>query len=242
MQPGDYEAVSQASTREEFRAALSGFAARMDFPLVNALLVDGTLDSPNLKIGAIGNTPSSFLVTHADLTRIRTDPVMHRLQDDPTPFVWDQTFYAQRGMGHLWEDQAPHGYRVGIAASIPVGGGQRVFVGVDRHDKLPTSSLMLTRLQADLQLLAVHAHVAARRILVKPAAPPIDSLQLPRLTPRETDVLRWTDEGKTAYEVGMILGLKERTVNSYLESVKEKLGVVGKKEQAIKVAKALGLL
>jgi len=31
-------------------------------------------------------------------------------------------------------------------------------------------------------------------------------------------------------------------VNSYLESVKEKLGVVGKKEQAIKVAKALGLL
>lgn len=242
MQPGDYEAVSQSTTREEFRAALLGFAARMDFPLVNALLVDGEIDSPNLKIGAIGNTPKSFLVTHADLKKIRTDPVMHRLLDDPTPFVWDQDFYARRGMGHLWEVQAPHGYRVGVAASIPVGGGQRLLVGVDRHDKLPTSSLLLARLQADLQLLAVHAHVAARRILVKPAPPPIDSLQLPRLTPRETDVLRWTDEGKTAFEVGMILGLKERTVNSYLESVKEKLGVVGKKEQAIKVAKALGLL
>jgi hypothetical protein len=60
MQPGDYEAVSQSTTREEFRAALLGFAARLDFPLVNALLVDGEIDSPNLKIGAIGNTPKSF--------------------------------------------------------------------------------------------------------------------------------------------------------------------------------------
>ncbi len=242
MNPGDYEAVSQATTREEFRAALSSFAAQMDFPLVNALLVDGTLDSTDLKIGAIGNTPSSFLVTHADLKRIRTDPVMHRLQDEPTPFVWDQAFYAKRGMGHLWEDQAPHGYRVGIAASLPVGAGQRVFVGVDRHDKLPTSDLLLTRMQADLQLLAVHALVAARRILVRPVPPAIEAMQLPRLSPREIEVLRWTDEGKTAYEIAIILQVKERTVNSYLELAKEKLGVVGKKGQAVKVARALGLI
>lgn len=242
MNTGDYEAVSQAASREEFRAALSSFAERMGFPLVNALLVDGTLDSPSLRIGAIGNTPSSFLVTHADLKRIRTDPVMHRLQSELTPFTWDQDFYAKRGMGHLWEDQAPYGYRYGIAASLPVGDGQRVFVGVDRYEKLPTGSQMLARLHADLHLLAVHAHVAARRILAKPAPPPLESLQLPRLSPREIEVLRWTDEGKTAYEISVILQMKERTVTSYLELAKEKLGVVGKKSQAVKVAKALGLI
>lgn len=242
MKPSDYEAVSQAGTREEFRGALSSFAAQLDFPLVNALLIDGDLSAPDLRIAAVGNTPPTFLVTHADLKRIRVDPVMQRLQSEPTPFAWDQGFYARRGFGHLWEDQAPHGYRVGIAASIAVGDGQRLFVGIDRHDPLPSSEPMLTRLQADLQLLAVHAQVAARRLLGKPAASEMSAMRLPHLAPRELDVLKWTDQGKTAYEVGVILGMKERTVNSYLESAKDKLGVVGKKELAVKVAKALGLL
>jgi DNA-binding CsgD family transcriptional regulator len=242
MKPGDYEAVREAPTREDLREALSNFAARMDFPLVNALLVSGSLDSPDLKIGAIGNTPSSFLLTHSDLSRVRTDPVMHRLQADPTPFTWDQGFYARQGKGHLWEDQAPHGYRVGIAASLDAGSGQRVFVGVDRFDKLPTGARQLTRLQADIQLLAVYAHVAAKRILSKPVVTPtMASMQLPRLAPREIEVLKWTDEGKTIVEIGLILGIGPRTVTSYLELAKQKLGVYGKKETAAKVARALGL-
>jgi DNA-binding CsgD family transcriptional regulator len=115
-------------------------------------------------------------------------------------------------------------------------------VGVDRHEKLPGSVLQLTRLQADLQLLAVHTHVAARRLLQKPAPKALAALQLPHLSPREVDVLRWTDNGKTVIEIAMILGVGERTVKSYLDLAKEKLGVVGKKEQAVKVAKALGLI
>lgn len=242
MNPSDYEAVSQAATREEFRCALSNFAERLGFPLVNALLVDGTFDSPDLRIGSIGNTPSEFLMTHADMARIRMDPVMHRLMSAPTPFAWNQDFYARAKMGHLWEDQAPYGYRVGVAASLPVGTGQHVFVGVDRHDKLPTSEKTLGRLQADLQLLTVHAHVAARRILVKPAPAAISSLLLPRLTAREIDVLRWTHEGKTAEVVAQILDIKVTTVNSYIKLAMEKLDVVGSKHKAVQVAKALGLI
>ena len=115
-------------------------------------------------------------------------------------------------------------------------------MGVDRHEKLPGSALQLTRLQADLQLLAVHTHVAARRLLQKPPPKALAALQLPHLSPREVDVLRWTDNGKTVIEIAMILGVGERTVKSYLDLAKEKLGVVGKKEQAVKVAKALGLI
>lgn len=242
MKLADYEAVSQASTREEFLSALSDFATKMDFPLINALLVDGSLDSPDLRIGSIGNAPSAFLATHADLARIRKDPVMHRLMDEPTPFLWDQAFYVRADLGHLWEDQAPYGYRVGVAASLPLGDGQRVFVGVDRHDKLPTKVEQLTRLQADLQLLAVHTHVAARRLLRKPAPTSLDAMQLPRLSPREIDVLRWTREGKTAEVVAQILGVKVRTVNSYLQNAMEKLGVVGSKHKAVMLATTLGLI
>lgn len=242
MKPDNYEAVSESRTREELRRALTDFAAHMGFPLINALHVNGSLDSPDLRIGSIGNTPSEYLLTHSDLSRIRIDPVMRRLMDQPTPFYWDQAFYANRSKGELWEEQAPHGYRVGVAASLPVGPGLHVFVGVDRHEKLPTNGELLTRMYADLQLLAVHAHVAARKLLVKSLAPDIRTLQLPRLSPREQEVLRWTNEGKTLWEIGVILGIRQSSVNNYIRSAMDKLGVSGSKHMAVKLAATLGLI
>ncbi|MFK4706162.1 DNA-binding CsgD family transcriptional regulator [Roseateles asaccharophilus] len=241
MNPSDYEAVSQATTPQELRSALFSFAERMDFPLVNALLVQGELDSPELRIGAVGNTPPEFVMTHADMARFKADPVINRLMAAPIPFIWDQAFYTQANKGHLWEAAAPFGYRVGVAASLPMGPGQRLFVGVDRHDKLPTSGKLLARMQADLQLLAVHAHVAARRVLVLPPPAATVSMELPRLTAREIDVLRWTHAGKTAEVVAQILGIKVTTVNSYIKLAMQKLDVVGSKYKAVEAARALGL-
>jgi DNA-binding CsgD family transcriptional regulator len=46
-----------------------------------------------------------------------------------------------------------------------------------------------------------------------------------RLTPRETEVLGWVRQGKTNWEIGVILGAAEKTVGKHLEHVFEKLGV-----------------
>ena len=59
---------------------------------------------------------------------------------------------------------------------------------------------------ADLQLFAVLAQDAALRVLL-PAVPDATAVSL---TPRELESLRWTMEGKTAWEVGNILGITER--------------------------------
>ncbi|WP_353806803.1 helix-turn-helix transcriptional regulator [Mesorhizobium sp.] len=40
---------------------------------------------------------------------------------------------------------------------------------------------------------------------------------LPHLSRRELDCLRWTSEGKTVWECGVILGLSPHTVRCYLE-------------------------
>lgn len=44
-----------------------------------------------------------------------------------------------------------------------------------------------------------------------------------RLGPREKEVLGWTAEGKTASEVGTILGISKRTVEWHLKSVRLKI-------------------
>jgi len=45
------------------------------------------------------------------------------------------------------------------------------------------------------------------------------------LSPRETEVLSWVVEGKSNPEIGVILGISERTVQKHLERVYPRLGV-----------------
>jgi DNA-binding CsgD family transcriptional regulator len=63
----------------------------------------------------------------------------------------------------------------------------------------------------------------------------------PRLTQREREVLRWTAEGKTAFEIGIIVGLTERTVNFHIRHVLAKFEATNKTQAAVK-ATVMGLL
>lgn len=56
------------------------------------------------------------------------------------------------------------------------------------------------------------------------------------LTARECEVLRWSAAGKTADEIGQILGITERTVTFHITSSLTKLNVANKTQA---VAKAL---
>lgn len=61
---------------------------------------------------------------------------------------------------------------------------------------------------------------------------------VPRIhvTPRELEVLHWVAEGKTAAEIGTILGVSYITINQHIRNAKDKFGVY--KDTAL-VAKAL---
>lgn len=61
------------------------------------------------------------------------------------------------------------------------------------------------------------------------------------LTGRQIDCLRWVQEGKTAWEIGQILGISTRTVESYLAIAFERLEV-NSRLQAVLKARALGLI
>jgi len=78
---------------------------------------------------------------------------------------------------------------------------------IDRDRPLPSDPRELQRVVADLQLFAVHAQDSAMRLLVPPDLQP----ECPALTPRELESLRWTMEGKTAWEAGAVMGISERT-------------------------------
>jgi DNA-binding CsgD family transcriptional regulator len=185
----------------------------------------------------IHNTPAAYTKAFQDLDKGRHDPVMQHCKRQSVPIIWNQDTYTTAGQGGMWEMQASFGYRYGIALALHLPEGRHFFLGVDRDQALPGTSGELTRMVADLQLFAVHAQDAALRLLL-PMSPQID---LPTLTPREMESLRWTMEGKTAWEVGSILSISERTAVLHINNATHKLGCVNK-HQAVLKALRLGLI
>ena len=53
----------------------------------------------------------------------------------------------------------------------------------------------------------------------------ISSLRSLGLTPREAEVLLWISQGKTNYEVAVIVGAKSGTVRKHVEHILSKLSV-----------------
>lgn len=68
-----------------------------------------------------------------------------------------------------------------------------------------------------------------------------DYLDAPGLSPRESECLIWVSRGKSSSDVGAIVGLSPRTVDSYLEKVCAKLRVRTRIE-AVAVAVRTGLI
>lgn len=236
MLQGGFTSVLQVKTRDELLAEVVGFAKRLGFQTVDAMVVvDHFRGEPEFIW--VNNAPADYRELATDLDGARRDPVMQHCKRASVPIIWNQDTYTSAGQGEMWEEQARFGYRTGITLALHLPEGRHFCIGVDRDRPLPRSAEEVTRMVADLQLFAVHAQDAAMRVLL----PPAPQFDFPSLTPRELEGLRWTMEGKTAWEVGNILGISERTAVLHVNNATHKLGCVNK-HQAVLKALRLGLI
>ena len=236
MLQGSYLAVMEAKTRDEFQHEIVRFSQRLGFNYVSAMtVVDHSLT--NSEFNNVHNSPLAYTQSFNDTGQARRDPVMQHCKRDTVPIIWNQDTYVSRGQGDLWEHQAHFGYHTGVALALHLPEGRHFFMGVDRDKALSNKPSTMTRIVAELQLFAVHAQDAAFRIF----GPPVQKPDVPSLTPRELEALRWTMDGKTAWEVGAIMSISERTAVLHLQNAMHKLGC-NAKHQAVLKAIRLGLM
>ncbi|WP_333681947.1 LuxR C-terminal-related transcriptional regulator [Dyella sp.] len=62
-----------------------------------------------------------------------------------------------------------------------------------------------------------------------------------RLSRREREILQWVAYGKTSYEISIIVGLSERTVNFHVAGAIAKLNAANRTHAAVKAA-LMGLI
>ena len=232
----DYLSVLEARTVDELRRDVVRFGASLGFDHVAATMVSDRPDREP-EFVSIHNVPDAYLRYFDDGQRAARDPVAQHCKRSAVPIVWSQQTYAQSGLGESWEEQAAFGFANGVCLALHLPHGRHFMFGVNRHDPLPAEAQEVTRVVADVQLFAVHACEAATR-LIRFASAAVDAVPLTR---REVECLRWTMEGKTAWEVGAILGISERTAVLHVNNAAHKLDCASKHQAVIK-AMRLGLI
>lgn len=135
------------------------------------------------------------------------------------------------GAGSAW---LPGWHRFGASSSRR----SALHGGIDRDRPHTGDRELRWRQAAELLLFASCAEGVAARLLASGqgvGAPVV------ALSPREREVLLWTMEGKTAWEIGRILAISEQTVVRHLAHAVHKLDCVNK-VQAVSKALRLGLI
>ena len=77
--------------------------------------------------------------------------------------------------------------------------------------------------------------VLTEKLMTFAAPPEVDEV---RLTDRERVVLAWVAEGKSDWEIGVILGLAETTVRFHADNGRKKLGAVNRAQAVARLAAA----
>jgi DNA-binding CsgD family transcriptional regulator len=234
MLQAEYLSVLEVKTREELRIQLVRFAQQLGFETVaGTVVVDHLLAEPEFI--CVDNTPSAYRQRFVDRSYGKRDPVSQHCKTSSVPIIWDQSTYVAADRADYWEYQARFGYRYGISVALHLPDGKHFLLGVDRDQALPRCEVEITRMTAALQLFVVHAQEAAMRVLLPETH---QEAEFPRLTPRELECLGWTMEGKTAWELGHILGIAEQTAVRHLHNASKKLQCVNKHQAVLKALRA----
>ena len=180
------------------------------------------------------NYPGEWQARYQEQGYLSIDPTVQHAFRSTLPLVWsDRLFEPARDM---WEEARSHGLRVGWAqAARDACGGIGLLTLARSAEQLSASELSAK--QPDMAWLSQYAHVAMARLLMPRMMPETQVV----LTAREKEVLRWTAEGKTAFEISQILSIAERTINFHIANVVAKMGASNKTQAAVK-AIALGML
>jgi DNA-binding CsgD family transcriptional regulator len=225
-----FSSTLSARNENEFLRALEDMGARLGFKHV--LFGMWRHSVANHKVVSVNNYSTSWRLRAQELAGSceTKDPTIKQYRTSLLPFVWDREQYVAADVGDLWEEFSAHGFFSGIAVPMRSVDGYSAALGLSRDGPLPREQNELLRLVADAQLFAMFSQSAASRLFITDTV----LYSLPQLTGRELEALKWTKEGKTAWEVGRILGISERTAVFHLSNCAQKLGVSGKRAAVVK--------
>jgi DNA-binding CsgD family transcriptional regulator len=175
--------------------------------------------------------PGAWVTHYFEKGYLQIDPVIAHCRTHATPYVWPTSGESRelvddtaRGM---FDEVGDFGLRSGL--SIPIHGLGCAWGLVSLATSRALGAKDMQRQSAKMHLFAHCLHEAAQQHVH--GTIPVD---MPRLTPRELECLRWAAVGKTSWEIGMLLQIAERTAVFHLQNAMSKLGTMSRQAAVVR--------
>jgi len=133
----------------------------------------------------------------------------------------------QAGYGTYWEAMSEA--RIGDAICATSYGRHRAIASLHLGFRDPDLS------PDDALAVQLAGLMLTERLMSFAAEPDADEV---RLTDRERDALSWVAEGKSDWEISVILGVSETTVRFHVDNARKKLGAVNRAQAVARLAAA----
>lgn len=164
--------------------------------------------------------PKEWAIRYNDRGYVLRDPIVHRLQSDRNPFEWQEAYVScanSDDVAVIGGEASEFGLKAGFVVPVPLLDGSVAAVSFGGgHSEVRSE---------DRAALGFVANYAVGNLLhLKESRERL----IGSLTPREYDCLLWAAEGKTDWEISVILGISKSTVVKHLLSARDKLGAVNK--------------
>jgi LuxR family quorum-sensing transcriptional regulator LasR len=173
---------------------------------------------------------------------VEVDPRITQTTELITPYVWDA---ATVGGGPRVDEFLEHAARYGIRSGVTLHVSDAVYPRMGAFFTSPISPVppepraAIMRQLGELMLFASRFHDFFMDSFIKRGAPPMH--QGSPLSAREVQCLQFAAYGLTSADIGVKLGLVERTVSFHFGNILSKLAVANRAE-AVATAIARGII
>ncbi|NJO62379.1 MAG: hypothetical protein HC836_30390 [Richelia sp. RM2_1_2] len=178
----------------------------------------------------ITNYPEKWIAKYKEKNYMDLDPVLKYAKIVNHAFSWKEV-RSKTSTTHkidlFWADAEAHGLVCGI--SIPLHGPNSLSFIMSVASSMPISCSACTNLD-ELQIVAYQFYLSYTTINVTDELYKLELI----ITKREKEILAWSAQGKSAWDISIILGISENTVNFHLKNIIKKLDVTNKVAAVVK--------
>ncbi|TIS98703.1 MAG: LuxR family transcriptional regulator [Mesorhizobium sp.] len=213
------EQLSEGLDEVDFHSALAYVSSQFDLLAFAYLsLPPRPGDKPTL----ISNYPAPWTARYLEHQYQSIDPVIVRARVGGCPFRWGSALPGvepSESEQRVFDEAAQFGICCGL--TIPIVDLRGNFAAMTfAADKRDPAFFRVADRYDDLPYAATCFHTFVQRKLSADRI--VDGVPL---TAREYECLQWAARGKTAWEIGCILGITRRTAAFHLDNARRKLGV-----------------
>lgn len=233
--------LERSQTKQDLESVCRDFCRLVNIPfyLMGVISLRSLSTTPNINI--LTNYPDQWMKLYTEKSQQRNDPVVSYIIAKNAPIYWshlmtlDQFKTAEQQL--LMQQATQHGLVNGLSVPIhSVSGDIAVFsLAIDTEgpegvnlldDALPFANIFAMHLFERYILVLEDEFLVEKKVT---------------LSERQKQCLFWACQGKTSWEIAMILEIKERTVEFHLNNATRKLGAANR-QHAVSIASKKGLI